>query len=347
MTLFDRILRSNFLIKLRSWEYWPFGIVQAPIFIYWLWLSAKARSFLFFSASNPGILTGGMFGESKFEVLKKIPDEYKPKGFLIKQGTPSHEILKLIEANSFNYPVIFKPDLGERGWMVKKIKSKEEAEQYIAKCSWDFIVQEYVHLPYEFSVFYSRHPDQASGKVSSVTMKKMLTIEGDGSSTLEQLILAKDRAKLQWEVLQVTFANRLHEVPAKGTVIELVPIGNHCLGTTFLNHNHLITPELSDSFDKLSKQVDGFYFGRYDLRAASFEDLEKGKVKVMELNGCGAEPSHIYHPGASFFRAVADLFVHWRTIYAISAANHKKGVPYLSLKEGIQIFKRFKAVTSS
>ncbi|HCR54685.1 MAG TPA: hypothetical protein DIW27_09730 [Cytophagales bacterium] len=338
------ILKSNFFIKLKSWEYWPFGILQAPIFIYWLWLSLKARSLFFFSASNPGILTGGMFGESKFSVLEKIPEENKPKSVLINYSTSAEQVLLKLKYEGFQLPVIFKPDLGERGWMVKKINTEEEARNYIAMAKWDFIIQEYVSLPLEFSVFYWRHPERESGHVTSVTRKEMLKVRGDGSSTLQQLILNKDRAKLQWNVLEKTFANQLNHKPDKGEEIELVSIGNHCLGTTFINQNHLITEKLSASFDHISKKVEGFYFGRFDLRTASLSDLENGKVKIMELNGCGAEPSHIYHPGASFWKAMKDLFVHWNTIYKISIANHAKGAPYLSWKEGVQIYKKFKAL---
>src|SRR5688500_20330976 len=75
----EKITRSNFLIKLKSWEYWPFGIVQFPAILYWIWLSLRARSFVFFSASNPGITMGGMFGESKYEILKNIPSRLVPR----------------------------------------------------------------------------------------------------------------------------------------------------------------------------------------------------------------------------------------------------------------------------
>ncbi|MEQ8425895.1 MAG: hypothetical protein RIA63_14350 [Cyclobacteriaceae bacterium] len=342
-----RIFKSNFLIKLRSWEYWPFGIVQGPFFLYWIWLSLKARSLLFFSASNPGILTGGMFGESKFSVLEKIPPTYKPRAILIKHPANIEDILQSIQNAGLSFPLIFKPDLGERGFMVKRIKNKSDLSEYLNKANWDFIIQEFVDLPLEFSVFYARHPDEENGKVTSITMKEMLTVTGDGNKTLQQLILEKDRAKLQWSTLQNTFADRLQEVPVAGSHIELVSVGNHCLGTTFLNRNNLITDKLSASFDTISKQVEGFYFGRYDLRAASLEDLENGKVMIVELNGCGAEPSHIYHPGASLFKALRDLYIHWRTIYRISVANHKRGVPYLSWKKGVEVYKRFKAVTAS
>ncbi len=347
MGIIRRIVRSNFLIKVRSWEYWPFGFVQAPIILYYIWLSVKARSLLFFSASNPGILTGGMFGESKFDVLEKIPAEYKPTSILVKHPTSATQVRQILIDNELSFPIIFKPDLGERGWMVKKIKSEEEIEDYLKKVRWDFIIQEYVDLPLEFSVFYSRNPTAEKGRVTSVTMKEMLKVTGDGKSNLKELILAKDRAKLQWRVLQNTFSEQLKEVPQAGKEIELVPIGNHCLGTTFINRNNLISERLSDSFDLISKRISGFYFGRYDLRVASLEDLEQGRIVIMELNGCGAEPSHIYHPGASFFKAVRDLFVHWQTIYSISMANHHLGTPFLPWKNGVEIYKRFKAVTTS
>lgn len=347
MGLGKQILRSNFLIKLKSWEYWPFGIVQAPVIVYWLWLSLKARSLLFFSASNPSILIGGMFGESKFSVLQKVPAACQPKSILINYPVKADDLICTLDKEGFSFPLICKPDLGERGWMVKKINSEVDLRNYVSRAKWDFIVQAYVDLPLEFSVFYARHPEEKNGKVTSITKKKMLTVKGDGKHTLQELILNKDRAKLQWKVLKNSFADQLQTVPALGDEIELVGIGNHCLGTTFLDQNHLITEKLSASFDRISKQVKGFYFGRYDLRTASLQDLEEGNVMIMELNGCGAEPSHIYQPGASFFKAVSYLFTHWRTIYNISVANHKRGVPYLPWKEGKQVYKRFRAVTTS
>lgn len=343
----NQMLRSKFFIKLKSWEYWPFGIIQAPIIVYWLWLSIRARSLLFFSAANPSILTGGMFGESKYSVLQKIPEAYQPKSLLIHHPTTSESVIQRLKGERLSFPLIFKPDLGERGWMVKKIRSEADLRKYVASAKWDFIVQAYVSLPLEFSVFYARHPEKENGEVTSITRKEMLKVKGDGESTLQELILNKDRAKLQWSILKNTYVNQLKSVPALGEEIELVSIGNHCLGTTFLDQNHLITEKLSASFDQISKQVPGFYFGRYDLRVASLQDLENGKIMVMELNGCGAEPSHIYQPDASFFKAIGYLFTHWRTLYNISVTNHKRGVPYLPWREGKQVYKRFKAVTTS
>ena len=339
-----KLLRSNFMIRLRSWEFWPFGILQGPVFIYWILLALKERSIFFFSASNPGILSGGMMGESKSEVLKMIPDGVKPKTYVVKLPATTVDVLQKIKEQGLSFPLIFKPDFGERGWMVKKIEDEKSIEKYLSEIRTSFIIQELVDLPLEFGVFYVRYPDRPHGKVTSITMKKFLGVTGDGKHTLRELILSHDRAKLQWDVLKEQYKNDLNSVPPEGHSVELVSIGNHCLGTTFLNANHLITSKLNISFDSISQKIPGFYFGRFDLRCASFEDLETGNVKIVELNGCGAEPAHIYHPGSSFWRGMATLFAHVHNMYRISVINHSMGVPYLSFQEGRAIYRRFKAL---
>lgn len=334
------------MIRLGSWEYWPFGILQAPVFLYWLLLAIRARSIFFFSASNPGILSGGMMGESKSDVLSLIPAGVKPKTILVRLPATVDSIIKQITEHGLSFPVIFKPDLGERGWMVRRIENERDVEQYLKEIRIDFIIQELVNLPLEFGVFYVHFPDSPNGRVTSVTMKNFLSVTGDGKSTLRELILSLDRAKLQWDLLKTKYENELDLVLSKNDTRELVSIGNHCLGTTFLNANHLITPKLNESFDKISRQIKGFHFGRFDLRCSSFEDLEAGRVQIVELNGCGAEPAHIYHPGASFWRGMATLFAHVHNMYRVSVINHSMGVPYLSFQEGRAIYRKFKALKS-
>lgn len=346
MNRIQRVFHSNFFIKLKSWEYWPFGIVQAPLFIYWLWLSLKARSLVFFSASNPGILMGGMFGESKFEVLEKVPSSHRPRTLRGHESNSVKEISDQIRTAGLQYPLIFKPDLGERGRLVKKIRSEEDIAAYLQLIKGDFLIQEFVDLPLEFGVFYVRYPDEPAGRVTSIVGKEMLSVTGDGHKPLHQLIFEKERAKLQWEALSRVFHDQWDRVLKEGEKLELVSIGNHCLGTKFLNANDLITPQLSESFDRISKQIEGFYFGRFDLRVDSLENLQKGNVMIMELNGCGAEPAHIYQPGYPLTGAFKVLFRHWSDIYRISKENHRLGVPYISFAEARRIYKHFRILAA-
>jgi hypothetical protein len=286
---------------------------------------------------------GGMFGESKYEILKKIPEKYIARSILIKLPASKNEIVQKLQENKFAFPVIFKPDLGERGFMVKRINDEKDIDAYLEKIKIDFIAQELIALPLEFGVFYLRFPDQNNGRVNSIVRKEMLSVVGDGHSTLQHLIFKNDRAKLQWNKLKNSHRENLSKIIKNGEVIELVSIGNHCLGTTFLDGSDLITDELSAAFDGISKQIDGFYFGRFDLRCATLDDLAAGNVKIMELNGCGAEPAHIYQPGYSLFKALSVLFDHWRNIFLIARQNQKRGVAYTSIKEASHHYRSFKA----
>jgi hypothetical protein len=342
MGSWQKITRSNFFIRLKNWEYWPFGIIQFPVIVYWLWLSFRSRSLFFFSASNPGIIMGGMFGESKYDVLKKLPADLIPNTILVNLPATRQDVLDALIAGGYVLPVIFKPELGERGYMVRKIDTAEDIDHYLKDIKINFVIQELVKLPLEFGVFYMRNPALPTGAVTSVVVKEMLSITGDGRSTYRELILAKERAKLQWKKLRKVYSSELNKVLPSGRTIELVSIGNHALGTKFLNGNHLINEKLSSTFDKISKQIEGFYFGRFDLRCGSLQDLYDGNIKIVELNGCGAEPAHIYDPSFHLHAAITVLFKHWRNIFEIARENHTRGVPYVTLKEGIKFYKKFK-----
>ena len=82
-----RILYQPFFIRLFNWEYWPFNVVYGPLFLYWFFLSLKARSFFFFNTSNPTIKNGGFLMESKKEVYDLIPFEYYPATLLFKASS--------------------------------------------------------------------------------------------------------------------------------------------------------------------------------------------------------------------------------------------------------------------
>ena len=288
---------------------------------------------------------GGMFGESKYDVLKKVPSRYTAITTLVQTPCKKDDVINAMENQGLKLPVIFKPDLGERGFMVQRINTDSDIDNYLSKMKYSFMIQELIDLPLEFGIFYLRYPSQQKGRVTSVVMKEMLSVTGDGVSTLAILIQRKDRAKLQWETLKKIYSSQLNEIVPKDKTIELVSIGNHCLGTKFLDGSHLINDRLSATFDEMSKQIEGFYFGRFDLRCTSVEDLYNGNVKILELNGCGAEPAHIYHPGYSVFKAINVLLTHWKNIFLIARENAERGTSYIPFKEAKMYYKRFKAAT--
>ncbi len=322
------------MIKLLHWEYWPFEVIYAIPFLYWVYLSARAGSFFFFRAANPAIPNGGMFGESKFDILNKIPQNYIPKTVYASTDQSFEHLQQELQTAGIDYPVIAKPNIGSRGFLVKKVQDRTELEAYLKNQSVDFLLQEYVDYPMEVSVMYYRFPDQAQGAISSVTLKEYLTVTGDGTRTVQQLVQNYDRAKLQLDTLKQSHAHVLSTIPAAGERLELVPIGNHCKGAAFFNGNKYIDQELVDTFDELSHQIKGIYFGRFDLKCSDLQTLKKGEhFKILEINGVGAEPAHIYDPGYSFWKALGDIMRQWKIIYQISVANRRKGAPYMTYTE--------------
>jgi len=303
----------------------------------------RAGSFFFFSASNPGIELGGMMGESKSGILDKIPEPFRAKYIIIKSRTQYHEVISKFETSGFSFPLIAKPDVGERGQGVQKINSLEALVTYHIHTEATYLLQEFVDFPVELGVFYYRYPQSSNGIVSSIVMKDFLKVYGDGISTLQQLIEAYPRARFVKEYLFRAFANELEAIPTLQEEILLESIGNHCRGTTFLNANKLINEKLEAVFDKISKQIDGFYYGRYDLRCKSIEDLYEGKnIKIVELNGCGAEPAHIYQPGFSFWEGQKILLCHHKAMFEISMQNHKNGVAFRSFIQIKGDYKQYK-----
>jgi hypothetical protein len=320
--------------KLTHWEYWPMEVVYFPAFFYWMYLGIRARSLFFFSASNPGIETGGMLGEVKFDILKRIPEAYRTPTLFFAYPLESKEVLRQLSDANWTYPLIFKPDIGERGNGVEKVENEKEALMYLSNCTYDMLVQPFIVYPIELGVFYYRYPSQEKGHVISVVAKDFLTVKGDGKRVLRELVDANPRAALQADRLQKKYADKWNAIIDKNEELLLEPIGNHCRGTSFRNANGMIDERLVSVFDTISKQIDGFYFGRFDLKCRSIEDLLKGEgISIMELNGAGSEQGHIYHPGFSFFTAVKTILQQWRILFEISVENHERGIPYMTLKE--------------
>jgi hypothetical protein len=103
----------------------------------------------------------------------------------------------------------------------------------------------------------------------------------------------------------------LHEILPKGEKKCLVPYGNHNRGTEFLDGQALITEKLEQTFDGILKNIQGFYYGRLDIRYQTFEALEEGRdFSIIELNGAKSEPTHIYDPKHSFWYGQLEILKH-------------------------------------
>lgn len=318
--------------RLANYEFWPFWVFYAPLYPYGFYLAAKARSLTYFTAVNPGINNSGVVKCSKYAILQKIDPQYLPNTLFFERTANMPEVLAGMEKAQITYPLIVKPDDGERGRNVEKIYNEDELRQYISDNQEPFMLQEYIDAPLELGVFYYRYPGEQTGHINSVVVKGFLEVEGDGRSTIQDLIHNHLRAQTRLTYLEHKFEDRLQEVLPNGERLLLEPIGNHCRGTTFLNGNHLINDQLVSVFDKIA-HIDGVYYGRFDLRVNSLEDLYAGRnIKLMELNGVSSEPAHIYDPTYNLWDTYQDMLEHFDIVYRISKMNHERGAPYKPLR---------------
>jgi membrane protein DedA with SNARE-associated domain len=337
------------LARWRHWEFWPPWIFYAPVALHCLWLAVKYRGLTLPTAANPGIFTGGVVGESKMATLRELmatSPGFTAEVELLTGTTPDERLAALREIcqrRKITCPFILKPDIGQRGVGVKLIRSEEQAVAYLkhtdAACQdsvWrhdglahrppPLLVQCYVEGPGEVGVFYYRFPGEPHGHIFAITEKIFPTVTGDGRSTLAELVWNDPRARFLAAQYLDRLSHRRDEVPPAGERVKLVETGNHAQGCVFRDGRHLCTPALAARIDDISRRLPGFFIGRYDLRYASEADLRAGmNFQIVELNGAASEATSIYDARNSLVAAYRTLFRQWDLVFAIGAANRRRG----------------------
>jgi membrane protein DedA with SNARE-associated domain len=312
------------------WEYWPGWAVYPPVVAYVFWLGWRHGGWTVCTAANPGIgAAGGLVGESKSEILRGLAGA----GGRVAAWTviePGAAEGRAAEVAAFQaglpaaWPVVLKPDVGERGRGVVIARSEAEVAEKVVGDAGRLIAQAYVP-GVEFGLFYARHPAAARGELFAITDKRVSRVTGDGRRTLEELILGDERAVGMAEFFLKTHGARLGEVPAAGEAVVLAELGTHCRGALFLDGEGWRTPALEEAVEAVSGTFAGFYFGRYDVRTASAEALRRGEFTVIELNGLSSEATSIYDPAHSVWFGWRTLCRQWRLAYEIGAANRARG----------------------
>jgi hypothetical protein len=273
----------------------------------------------------------------------QLPTIYFPATFYVSAGLTTKEAEEKIRSAGFELPFTVKPDVGMKGLLFRKITSWEQWRFYHEKMSVEYLVQAFVDFPIEYSVFYYRHPSSPKGIISGFIQKDLLQVKGDGLSSIKELIKCHPKAKSRMAELKVRHADKWNEISLPGQIFYLSYAGNHNRGAQFINLRHEIDGSLLNLFDKLSHHT-SFFYGRYDIKASSVQALKEGKeFSILEFNGCGAEPNHIYDCGMNLMQAYRVLLTHWSALYQISAHNHRNGHRYWDFKKGYHFLKRARA----
>jgi len=310
------------------WEVWHWFAKYIFIGPAWLWYCFRSRSFWFFTPANPTITFGGLVGEAKTEIYKQLPLGTYPRTELVTPDRSVGYVEALVSKQAFKFPLIAKPDIGQMGLMFRKIESEEHLRQYHRAMPAPYVLQEYVDYPLEVSVFYYRIPGEVSGHITAFVQKECMQVMGDGVKTLRQLIDAHPRARFRRKELYGKHESKLRVIIPAGDTYILSHALNLSRGGRLINLEKEIDDKLLKVFDDLGRHASNFFYGRYDIKCQSIADLKAGRnFTILEYNGAGAEPHHVYSGNFSFFEACAVLVRHWDILFRISQENRKRGIP--------------------
>jgi len=245
------------------------------------------------------------------------------------------------------YPIVLKPNVGQRGAGFKVASSQADAENYLVRVQADVILQRYIPDEKEIGVFYYRIPGQQVGEIFAVTEKVFPTITGDGMRTFEQLLSNDHRASLIAHIYLGRFPGLRGQVLQAGQRVRLVEAGNHCQGCIFRDGSHLVSDALRDQIDEISRRIPGFFIGRYDIRYARDEDLAEGNFKIIELNGASSEATNIYDERNSLLSAYRTLYRQWELVFRIGRANRDLGHKPASVLDILRDLRLYAAMSHS
>ncbi len=329
--------------RLRHWEFWSMQMFYPPVLVYVAWLGTKFRGLNTFTCANPAIYASGFIGESKDEIYKGLYESEAAQPYLLrhlflpKDAENIESAKRFLDENDLNFPIALKPDVGERGADVFIVKNLDELGQRLQESMQDVILQEFA-VGDEFGVFYYRYPNAEKGKIFAITEKQFPSVSGDGTSTLETLILRDERAVCMAEKYFERNHEKLDFVPKKNENFRIVDIGTHSRGAIFLDGSWIKTVALEEKIDRICKGYKGFYFGRFDIRTPSVDDFKRGEnFKIIELNGVTSEATSIYDRKNSLFSAYKTLFEQWRIAFEIGAQNRAKGAKPVKIRDLVKL----------
>ena len=323
------------LARWARWEFWPTWLFYLPVTVYIGWLALRHRGLSTVTAANPGMPDGGLVGESKYDILQQLPPAWTVQSVLVEAGSVTDRVQQLradVDARGWPFPLILKPDVGQRGAGVRLAASWDAVNAYLVAVQDKVVAQPFHPGPYEAGIFYYRLPGCARGRIFSITDKHFPVLVGDGVSSVESLIWSHPRFRLQAATFIARHRPELSRALGVGERFTLAIVGNHCQGTLFRDGRHLWTPALEQRVDEIARAYRGFHVGRFDVRYTDVDAFKAGRdLAIVELNGVTSEPTNIYDPDGTLLNAYRQLFRQWSITFAIGAANRRAGARVSSL----------------
>ena len=310
--------------------------------VYWSAFSLYFRTLTYFSAANPKIYLGGMLDERKSDIYDHIPSRYMPLTRLYKSFSEK-DIAEVIQV--FSFPIVMKPNVGYKGFLVKRIDRESELlhalEDYKDR---EVIIQEFVDEACEYAVMYYYVDDHQYG-VTSLVEKTLPILIGDGKKTIRTLIEELDNPFLNVNWILKKNKAVLENILPDSEQYVIDHVGNYSRGSKFYDLNHEICPDLIQAVHAFYRNINGMNFCRMDVKAHSIEDLKNGNFKLLEINGAKSEPLHIYDPNIGFVQILKSIHKHWIILFKVVKRNIKI-VDFPSSIEGIKSYYSLKKMVS-
>lgn len=342
--------------SISPYEFMPAWFFYAPVVVQSLLLGLRHGDVCLPLIANPSIKLSGMVGESKTEILNLAGPLAKqwiePFITLTKNqetvSTQLEEALQAMDAAELSFPIVAKPDLGCRGVGVKLLKSKAQLHDYIQEfpISARFLLQRKAPYQAEAGVFYVRYPGQEQGEIISITLKYTPSVVGDGTHSLRQLIERCPRAGQLTHLYFPRHTQKLDWIPAEGEEYPLAFAGSHSRGSIFRNGNQYITQALTRKLDEILKDVDGYYYGRLDIKFADIESFMGGEnFSILEMNGASSEATHIWDRNTKLPEIFSTLLKQYRILFEIGALQKKRGFKSPTIRALLKAWREEKALT--
>lgn len=325
-------------------EFWPPWLFYIPVGIRYAYLALKHRGLMLPMNVNPSIHSSGVARESKSQILSLVSPAHRDTvapwiAVARRAGAVDDALLdridELLRRGGVSWPLVAKPDVGQRGAGVRPVRTRAELRWYLERfpAGETLILQELVPWEGEAGVMYFRLPGSSRAFVPSITLKKFPHVVGDGKSTLRELILADPRAKRISNIYLTRHRARLGWIVPAGKKFKLVFSGNHCQGTIFRNGTRHATPAMIAAFDRIARSMPEFHFGRFDVRFRDLESLKRGEgFRIVEINGAAGEATHIWDARMTLCGAWRALFRQLDVLFEIGARNRRRGFAPIALR---------------
>jgi len=322
----------------------PAALFRIPLGLHWIALALRHRGLTLPGLANPGLATGGPWGESKAECLRAVAAGERGviADFVVmrRRADPSTlnfdhaRALRLLADANLRFPVVAKPDIGRGGHGVRLLDDAAALRRYLERFPGGakLILQRYVAWAGEAVVHYSRMPGEG-GRTLSLTLRTCPHVVGDGVATLRDLI-GRDRRVRAYSALFLGHdpshlghdRAALDRIPEQGETVRLALIGSRRVGARHRDAQALVTPALEARIAAIVDAMPDLHYGRLGLRFGSLDALARGEdLVVINIGGIGGDADDAWDPALPLREAWRRQFARQRLLFALGARNRARG----------------------